>query len=262
MDYGNAQTVEILYETEEYQKMVSMFYRWRQNGWIPDLAFLNDFPANDLVRSEELIGYFCHYKPGIDTQESMKSGYEMEAWILTEPVLTSDQTRCSWSISKLSRYPKEAMQLLNFMYTSPEAMNLLNYGIEGHNYQVDENGNAVPVSSPQGSIYYSALGWELPNQYLCLPWGEDPCDIWEKTQTFNESAQIPDGVGFTFSGAEYDKELSAMEELIEAYAFGLETGSLDPERYLPEFLEKLQKAGSEQVKKAANEQYQDWRDSQ
>ncbi len=262
MNYGNTETIEILYETEEYKQMVSMFYQWKQKGWMPDLAFLNDFPSSDLVKNQELIGYFCHYKPGIDTQESMKCGYDMEAWILTEPILISNQTRCSWAISKQSNYPKEAMQLLNFMYSSKEAMNLLNYGIEGKNYQISESGNAVPIPYQEESLYYSSLGWELPNQYLCTPWGGDPSDIWEKTQTFNESAQIPDSIEFAFLGSGYESELSAMENIIEEYAFGLETGNLDPEKYLPEFLEKLQKAGSEKVKNAANEQYQNWRKSQ
>lgn len=257
MDYGDAENPEILYETKEYQDMVTLFYKWSQNGWLPNMALFHDFPSSELVKNEELLGYFCHYKPGVDTQESMKCGYEMEVWLLTEPFLNSPlKTTCSWSISRQCENPKQAMQLLNFMYTSQEAMNLLNYGIAGENYQVDQGGNAVPLEEEK--IYYSSLGWELPNQYLCFPWGDDPSAIWEETQHFNETAYKPQGLGFSFDQSEYTAEISAMQKAIDRYAFGLETGNLNPQKYLPEFLDALREAGMEKVKAAAIQQYKNW----
>lgn len=260
MDYGEAPTIELLYETEEYQTMVSLFYEWKQKGWMPDAAMLHDFPSSDLVKNEELFGYFCHYKPGIDTQESMKCGYEMEAWILTEPFLDSSvSSSFTYSISKQCKNPKWAMQLLNFMYTSKEAMNLLNYGIEGENYRINDVGNAVPIVGQEEKIYYSSLGWELPNQYLCSPWGTDKPTIWEEIQLFNEKAKKPSTLGFKFDVSLCQREISDMLEVIEEYALGLETGNLDPEKYLPEFLQALKKAGSEQVKEEANKQFFKWK---
>ncbi|MDO4452974.1 MAG: ABC transporter substrate-binding protein [Eubacteriales bacterium] len=258
MNYGDDHSPQILYKTEEYKNLVTFFYKWKQNGWLPDQCFLQDIPSSDLVKNQELLGYFCHYKPGVDTQESMKCGYDMEAWILTKPFLTSaDKTTCSWSISRFCEYPKEAMELLNFMYTSQEAMNLLNYGVEGENYQIDERGNAIPIDKEK--TYYSSVGWEVPNQYLCLPWGKDSADIWQKTQEFNDIAYRSDNLGFQFDGTSCKNELSAMQKVIDQYAFGLETGNLEPQKYLPEFLEALYDAGMEKVEKEAQQQYKRWR---
>lgn len=225
MDYGEAPTVEILYQTEEYRKMVSMFYEWNQKGWTPNQAFLMNFPSSDLVKNGELLGYFCHYKPGIDVQESMKCGYEMEAWILTDSFLDSTaQSPSTYSVSKDCKNKKQAVQLLNFMYTSEKAMNLLNYGIEGENYRINNAGNAVLIKGQEDQVYYSSLGWELPNQYLCAPWGKDRADVWEKTELFNKNARRPAALAFVFDSSAYEKEISAMREVIEEYSLGLETG--------------------------------------
>ena len=258
MNYGDYHSPQILYKTEEYKNLVNFFYKWKQNGWIPNQSFLQDIPSSDLVKNQELLGYFCHYKPGVDTQESMKCGYNMEAWMLTKPFLTSpNKITCSWAIAKTCKYPKEAMKLLNFMYTSQEAMNLLNYGVEGKNYEINEKGNAVPIEEEK--TYYSSVGWELPNQYLCLPWGKDSKDIWQKTQNFNDMAYRSWNLGFQFNTEFCKDEISEMKKVIDHYAFGLETGNLDPEQYLPKFLDALKNAGMEKVENEAQKQYEKWR---
>lgn len=76
------------------------------------------------------------------------------------------------------------MQVLDYIYGSPEVMNLLNWGEEGIDYVVEDEENGI-INYPDGvtadNVGYSYnCGWELPNQFIAYKWdGSDP-QLWEK----------------------------------------------------------------------------------
>lgn len=53
--------------------------------------------------------------------------------------------------------------------------------------------------------------------------------------------------GFTFQPAAVESQLSALSNVIAQYAPSLETGSVDPSQYIPEFLEALNENGVEDL---------------
>lgn len=64
---------------------------------------------------------------------------------------------------------------------------------------------------------------------------------------YNASAIIAPNNGFTFQPAAVESQLSALSNVIVQYAPSLETGSVDPSQYIPEFLEALNENGVEDL---------------
>ena len=255
MDYGRSTQAQLLYETDTYRKLVTMFYRWNQNGWIPEN--IGPVPSASLVCSGELFSYLVHYKPGIEFQEGIPCGAEMQAVRISQPFQRRAKQNFSrgWAITGDCSHPQEAMKLLNLLYTDADVMNLLMYGIEGIHYNLDEQG-CIVISRESG--YAPGIGWALPNQYLCYRQAGEPEDLWEEIRRNNEEAICGAAVGFSFRKDGFEEQLDQLRQIVDVYADGLARGVLDPEIYLPEFLDQLRQAGSEEVLEAVQQQYDKW----
>ena len=82
--------------------------------------------------------------------------------------------------------------------------------------------------------YSLNLGWELPNQFIAHKWtGSDP-QLWEKMEEFNDSAKESKAVGFCFDNTQYESQVAALANVVKQYTGSLNSGSADPETYLPE----------------------------
>lgn len=141
-------------------------------------------------------------------------------------------------------------------------MNLINWGEEGVDYVLEDAENGV-INYPEGvtvdTVGYSLnLGWELPNQFIAYKWsGSDP-QLWEKMEEFNNSAKESIALGFYFDNSQYENQIAALANVVKQYSGSLNSGSADPEVYIPQFLEALEEAGINEVIAAKQEQFDKW----
>lgn len=251
------------FETEEYFAWISMFRKWYQLGYLPEELPLQNIKGSEMVKAGKLISYFCACKPGIEWEESVSSGQEMVIIPLLEPCITNSSVRISpWGITQECEHPEEAMKFLNLLYSDAELVNLLTYGLEGIHYQVLDNGmiDFAEGVTADTSGYHPNMGWSFPNQTLSYIWnGNDP-DLWEKTREFQDNAKTAEATGFWFDDTKVSEQNRKLNEIAKEYTYGLETGMLDPEIYLPQMLSEMEEAGSQDVKEEIERQYQKWKD--
>ncbi|MDR1600203.1 MAG: ABC transporter substrate-binding protein [Oscillospiraceae bacterium] len=250
------------YAEDGYRELVALFRKWRLAGYLPESLALQNLRASHLVDSGELFAYTCAYKPGIDYEESNRSGREMVTVAMTEPIITSGSLNItSWHIADDCKNPGKAMQFLNMLYTDPELSNLLLYGIEGVHYVTKDDGT---LSYPDGVTaqtvgYQNTLGWLLPNQTLSPVWeGNDP-DLWKHLRIFDETAPVSDTLEFTFDPGAMSATYQNVLDVVLTYSYGLETGQLDPDVYLPRMLAEMEAAGSSAILNIAQEQFSSFR---
>ena len=60
--------------------------------------------------------------------------------------------------------------------------------------------------------------------------------------------------GFVFDSTGLETEIAAIANVSSEYAFQIISGALDPEKVMPEFLDKLEQAGMSKFVAAAQEQ--------
>lgn len=249
--------VEIRPETEQYKQSLEIFHDWYQKGYInKDAPTGQDEPAV-VMKAGNTFATIVGWHPAYQDKEG---DYDVVFAPLRDHVLHSGSSGyVTLGIARNSQDPEKAMQLLDYMYGSPEVMNLLNWGMEGKDYvYVDKEKNTIGYPegvSDSNAEYHLNLGWELPNQFIASVWASSlPADVWEKMKAFNDEAPKSKAFGFMFDPKGYEAEITAISNVNKQYARSLESGSVDPDEYLPKFVNALKAAGIEKVVAAQQKQ--------
>lgn len=257
--YSGGTKLENLYESQEYLDALKLVRKWNQAGYLAkDLAISTDTGTN-LVKANKLFGYVANLKPGFEAQETRNSSKEIVGLRLTKPMMGAGSFNAfMMSITKNSKNPEKAMEMMNLLYTDPELLNLLDWGIEGKHYEKKGDNMIGQPSGVSGDTGYSFFFWEIGNAFITYIWeGNDP-QVWEKTQVFNESAVKSPAIGFTFSADAVKTEIASVTNVLNQYRVALETGTVDPVKTLPEFNAKLKEAGLEKIIAEKQKQYDAW----
>ncbi|MFD0960045.1 ABC transporter substrate-binding protein [Paenibacillus chungangensis] len=266
MDFGKELKVVNLYETDFYKDFVTRMNRWYKNGLIMQDAINNTENTGTLMKAGSAFGGFANLKPGFDVQETRNYGTEI---VVSEIVpaysTTTDVQMATWAISSGSKNPEAAMKLLNLMYTDPDVMNLLIYGMEDKHYiKVGDaaNGQSI-IDYPEGmdgsnSGYRPSGGWMWPNQTIGHVWNGNPADYWEVQTEFNNTAIRSEAYGFTYDSSKVRNQVTATSNVVAKYHHALMTGMLDPEETLPVFQKELKAAGIDDIIKEKQAQLNKW----
>lgn len=260
MDQANSTTVENFFATDWFKDTTTMLYDWYKKGYISQDAGTNTENWRTVCKAGNLFSLFFSYHPGTPVEFQSSTGYEFEIVpFYDEPMINSSSySNIIFSVAQNSENPDKAMQVLDYIYGSPEVMNLLNWGEEGTDYVVEDEENGI-INYPDGvtadNVGYSFnCGWELPNQFIAYKWdGSDP-QLWEKMSDFNASGVESKALGFVFDNSNYTNQVAALSNVVKQYSGALYSGSGDPEELIPQFLEALDDAGINDVIAAKQEQ--------
>ena len=62
----------------------------------------------------------------------------------------------------------------------------------------------------------------------------------------------------TFDSSNFRTQMASISSIMDQYLPSLKTGTMDPEKVLPEMLDKIDKAGNEEMREEAQRQYDEW----
>ncbi len=250
MNYGEGTEVVNLYETEEYEALIRQMREWYQAGLVDKDAATNTESWGDMVRSGKGFFSLVTGNPGSEYEHTLNTGYPIGVIPITEPLSTTGNvTAVMWSIPYAAAEPEAAMKFLNLMYSDPAVSDLLNYGIEGVHYQVAEDGTYTWLDGQDMSscAYHPAMTWIWPDSYIGGEWQGAAPELGKKMTEFNRNAKKSKAMGFTFDNTSVINEVTACNNVIQQYAYGLEVGAVDVDTVLPEFRQALKDAGIDKV---------------
>jgi putative aldouronate transport system substrate-binding protein len=260
-NYDNNLKVVNLYETPEYAAFIKKLRGWYTAGYILQDAATTKDGNQALVKAGKGIGYLQSQKPGIELQESRGAGAPMVALQLTPSYATTTSvTNIMWGIPLNAQNTQKSMQFLNLMYSDKDIINLLDWGIEGKDY-VKKSDNMIdfPPGIDAKNVAYSLnQGWMFGNQFLSYVFNGDDPKIWEKTDEANKKAIKSKALGFSFNAEPVKTEYAAVTNVVNQYKMALETGSVDPEKILPEFIAKLKSSGMDKIIAEKQKQLDEW----
>ncbi|KWX81472.1 ABC transporter substrate-binding protein, partial [Paenibacillus riograndensis] len=261
MNHGDNLKVVDLFETEEYAQQLQLVRKWNEEGLILKDATTNKVNENELINSNRGFATLTVINPMSYAAGSNGAGYpRVNKELLPAVSMSSTITNAMWGVPVTSKLPEKAMEFLNLMYTDKELVNILDWGIEGKHY-VLKSDNIIdfpPGVDGQNSGYNLNYGWLFGNQFLSHVWtGNDP-DIWKKMEEFNKSAIKSKALGFSFDPTPVKTEYANVSNVVGQYFLPLETGSVDPEKILPQFIDKLKTAGIDKVIAEKQKQLDKW----
>lgn len=261
MDYGQTTTVTNWFESDQFIEACKLMREWFEAGYLSaDLATCSD-SGESLMRAGNLFSFASQGKPNTKAEKDSMTGYDTTiVQVLDGGLYTTVTNACLYGISSNSKDPEKAMMLLNWIYKTKEANDLINWGIEGSDYVVTDDGT---IDYPEGVTaesvgYHQDFGWALPNQYNSYVWTGNVADIWDQYQEARDNAQMSKAYGFFFDTTPVLNELSALNSIYEEYVYTIASGSVETESAIAEFNEKMYAAGLQDVIDAKQEALDAW----
>ncbi len=250
------------FASEQYERILRKLREWHLAGYLLQDAATNPEMNQVVVRSGKAAGWLSAMKPGFEAQESRGVGTEMAAVRTTQAVAKTDTvTNVTMGVTATSRNPAKTLQFMNLLYTDPEIVNLIDWGLEGKHY-VKVEGQDNVITFPDGvtseNVGYKNYSWMHGNQFLSYVFEGDDPDAYKKMDAFNKSAAKSKALGFTFNGDALKNEVAACTAVVEQYRRVLESGEVDIDKMLPEFLRKLEEAGIDKIIAEKQKQLDAW----
>lgn len=250
------------YDTPEFKEFVETAYKWNQAGYTPkdvDYQSENDWKAGKVFAGSLL------YAPNYVYKRSAQLGYELDYQNLGKGVVeTSDVQGGAYAIPRSSKNPERAMMFLNLLYTDPTLANLFVHGIEGQDYtKVDDQfikpAEGVDAANPD---YDYGYGWMWGNVNIFYYDQSYPKDTLEQFKKFEDNNTPAPALGFNFDTTPVQTEIAAINNVISEYYKPLVTGTVNPDEYLPKFIQKLKDAGVDNMLAEMQTQYDTWKSQQ
>ncbi len=252
--YGNVLLNK--FATDEYKAFVTKMHEYYEAGYIdPSLAVAetsNDTRTNAQKTGDYLIGtqsyaYGYEYNP-----EVLDRGIEVAFVPCTDPYVdTTASQGAMMAISTASEHPVESFKFLALLNSDPKLMTLMNYGVEGIHYNLNDEGL---VEFTEERANYSPWTNGVGNVTILPDTVDEGAGFRENFKEYYAGAKGIPSLGFVFNNADVANEMAALGTVAAQYALALDAGALDPETALPEFLDALDAAGMQTYLDAANEQ--------
>jgi len=240
--------VQMLEDLDIYKRYLGVARDFYVKGYINGDAATTQLSSQDAYKAGNIFSTVEPLKPGKADEIANASGIpgKLEQIAMTgKTVATSETAGAMLAISSTSKDPERAMMFINLLHTDKEINNLLNFGIEGVHYTLDANG--IATGTDKAAQYAPGVAWELGNQFLNHIFSSENPDKWNLFKEFNSGAVSSPGLGFVFDGEPVKSEIGALANVIKQYQRALETGSVDMEKVLPEYIAALKAGGVEKV---------------
>ena len=252
---GNHKVVN-QFENKEFLEHIKLYRDYYEKGYIPsDVAIRKADPG--FAKTGK---WFCNegeYAPYADVVWSIDHGFPIVSVPAFSPPLicTRSVTGAMTAISSTSERPDLCMKFLNLLNTDHYLRNLLGYGIEGKQYKKLPNGK---IKLLPASIDYRPFQFTLGNMFILDVLKNEPKDKWEEYNKWNNSAIKSPILGFAFDSTPVKNEMMAVQNISEEYCKGIFTGAYDPDKKIPEMLNKMRRAGMEKILAEMQKQIDKW----
>ena len=218
--------------------------------------------GDQLIKAGTAFGYFKQLAMDSETNQKTACGHEMTLIQLEDdPMLNTGAFRkFTWAVPSISTEPEAAVKFLNLIYTDPEVLNLLMWGIEGTHYQTLADGTIdfLEGQNPSNCGYY--IGDEtsiLGNGFLAKVRSGQAADLRSRCEAANLSANVSKFNGFSFNTEGFENQVAGITNTIEEYRPSFASG-LYTEKYYNEFIQKLKDNGVEEYLEYIQKQMDAW----
>jgi putative aldouronate transport system substrate-binding protein len=261
--YLNDASLKIIniYDTPEYKHALDIAHQWYQKSYINHDAptLKSDGVLEKTSTGQGIVTMSGSLNPGTEGIVKNRSyGGKDVVYAPLTPILINGNPGIATvnAISRTSKNPERAMMLLNLVNTNKNLFNLLSFGIEGKHYtKIDDK--TIHVNDKAGYAPQSA--WVMGNTFNGYLVEGQPADTWEVQQKTNLEAQVTPLVGFKLDQSPVTTEIANVQAVLDEYLPALNTGAVDPNTKLPEFLTKLKQAGNDKLIAEIQKQVDAWK---
>ncbi|NLG25558.1 MAG: DUF3502 domain-containing protein, partial [Clostridiales bacterium] len=169
---------------------------------------------------------------------------EAEKKVLRQPTIAN-----ATAISVTSRHPERALMALDLLLCDQETNRLVQYGIQGKNYDIDAEGRYVrPEGFDESKDSYSVGTWNLNTDQFALPSLLDYPGKAELNKKLDAMAHRNPFAGFGFDPTNVTNEVAAVNQVNSELGLQILTGKVaDPAAAVEQYRDQLKMAGIEKI---------------
>ena len=252
---GSTKEVEYLWDTPEFKQGAKTLHEWFKKGYIrPDALAAGD-DTQDFVAGRFATGT-AGWKPGAEQQQKDKYNRDVIMIKMQDPYLKKSNCLAAMTgISYTSKNPEKAIKLIELVNTDKDLYNLICFGIEGKHYELNEEGKVRKIAD---SGYNPNADWKFGNQFNAYLVEGQEDGLWEETAELNLSAKESPLLGFVLNVDPIKAEISQISAVNSEYSRVIANGAKDPEEYMAEYRDKLEKAGIAKLKEEVQKQVDEY----
>lgn len=211
------------YETEEFKYLTERLKQWYDEGLIDkDVATRQDGDA--ATNQKAFSWWFAGNNTRVQSQAVMTGEDVVTVKLGDSNINTTDATRLTMAIPTSATEPEAAMRLMNLLYTDSELKNLVDYGIEGVHYELDETGCVKALESEDGG-YAPKCATLIGNSFLSYSEAGVDMEAVEKDKNAMETATYSPLMGFSFDVNAQSEVFAQLGNIWNEYVPGLKCGS-------------------------------------
>lgn len=273
--FDDPNTVINQFETEEFAQFCKIMREWYDKGYVrKDGATVKD-TSPDRKAAKFVAEITGGWPDTIDFPGNADAEKMSMCTVEDAPAVTVSTTRtvmpaaaastAAVAINSQSPNIVKALELMELLNTDDELYMLLTQGEEGVDYVYDEEGNFTLV---EGKFNFNFNEWQIGQSYSpdftrALYNRNESGDKQKESQSIvyaaDKEAELSPVTGFTFDPTPVKTQLANCASVITEMVPALSAGSVDPEKMLPEFLERLKTAGVDEVIAEKQKQLDEWK---
>ncbi len=239
-----------------FADMCAMVAAWADEGLLyPDAAFTQE-TGRTLMQNNVGFSFMCTGEGQVASDVAAATGYEIVSVPISDQILTTSVAQ-TWgsALTVNCEEPEAAIRLLDLMYSDAEVMNLLTYGIEGTDYTLSVDNEAVYDVS---NCNWHGSDWLMGNMFLTLPQAGTGADFRNQRLSIVEAVQVSPFNGFSLDTSELSNVLASLTGSLNEYLKPIRCGGYS-EDMLTEFQNSLKGAGMDEYISAIQSQLDAWR---
>lgn len=256
----DALTVVDWYETERFLSLAREMRDLYCKGYIEQDAVVAQETGSGMVQSGKAFCSIATILPvggdqGMDL-DNPTGIVEIQLDSVPQYLTSYDAGLEGVCISTACRKPEMAMQFLELLYTDPYVVNLLEYGVEGTDYTLTEDGLA-----DNGGSYFLIFGQPL-NQTLRYVSRDAGADYRERCAAFTSRDIRSPALGFVFDASPVAREAALCQAAVDQYFPAIDCGCVDPDTEIPRLISALKEAGIDTIIAEKQRQLDAWVNAQ
>ena len=257
---GDTTKIVNRYEVPRFVEHLKTLHKFYEEGYIPkdvatsDTSF--DLQQDTWFVREETVGP-ADYGNSLLSRVANK---DIQIKPITNFIKKNQTTQvANFVISNNSKNKEKSMEVLNLLNTNPELLNGLVYGPEGKNWEklAGKENRVKVLDGYKGNTHMG--GWNTGNNWI-LYINENVTDqqIADSKKQLAEAKESP-ALGFIFNTDNVKSEISAISNTMQQFDTAINTGTVDPDKAIPELMEKLKSEGAyEKVLNEMQKQYDEF----
>jgi putative aldouronate transport system substrate-binding protein len=236
--------------TDEFEAFAVKMREWADKGYWTKDVLSSQQSAKDNFLNGLSASYITHMADWSGTYGSIneKLGQETDFYCFAEElgkIKRKMGVENATVISATSEHPERALMALEKFMTDESYYRLIQYGIEGRQYEVVDGLAKQPVSYDAEKDGGGFAVWSLRNDKFNIPYATEDPRRYELNEEWNKVAIDNPYVGFSFDSSKVTTEIASISNVNAQLGIQIMLGktTMDPKEAVAEYRRQLEQAG-------------------